>query len=96
MNEWGIYIALYCAPKAIYNHVGGLSLTTPSVQHPLTFTFMDLADSFIQSAFTVHSGYTFYIFFFISMYFDDATAATGQQGQCAHHTPATGGEERES
>ncbi len=25
----------------------------------------------------------------------DATAATGQQRQCAHHTPATGGEERE-
>ncbi len=27
---------------------------------------------------------------------DDATAATGQQRQYAHHTPATGGEERES
>ncbi len=27
---------------------------------------------------------------------DDATAATGQRCQCAHHTPATGGEERES
>ncbi len=26
---------------------------------------------------------------------DDATAATGQWRQCAHHTPATGGEERE-
>ncbi len=26
---------------------------------------------------------------------DDVTAATGQQHQCAHHTPATGGEERE-
>ncbi len=25
---------------------------------------------------------------------DDATAATGQRRQCAHHTPATGGEER--
>ncbi len=25
---------------------------------------------------------------------DDATAATGQQRQYAHHTPATGGEER--
>ncbi len=24
------------------------------------------------------------------------TAATGQRRQCAHHTPATGGEERES
>ncbi len=32
------------------------------------------------------------------MYFDDATAATGQQEdwKTAHHTPATGGEERES
>ncbi len=27
---------------------------------------------------------------------DDATAATGQWRQCAQHTPATGGEERES
>ncbi len=26
----------------------------------------------------------------------DATAAIGQRRQCAHHTPATGGEERES
>ncbi len=30
-----------------------------------------------------------------SIHLDDATAATGQQHQCAHHTPATGGEERE-
>ncbi len=29
-----------------------------------------------------------------SIHLDDATAATGQQRQCAHHTPATGGEER--
>ncbi len=31
-----------------------------------------------------------------SIHLDDATAATGQWRQCAHHTPATGGEERES
>ncbi len=31
-----------------------------------------------------------------SIHLDDATAATGQGRQCAHHTPATGGEERES
>ncbi len=31
-----------------------------------------------------------------SILLDDATAATGQWRQCAHHTPATGGEERES
>ncbi len=32
-----------------------------------------------------------------SIHLDDTTAATGQQHQCAHHTPATGGErERES
>ncbi len=31
-----------------------------------------------------------------SIHLDDATAATGQRRQCAHHTPATGGEERES
>ncbi len=31
-----------------------------------------------------------------SIHLDDATAATGQQRQCAHHTPATGEEQRES
>ncbi len=31
-----------------------------------------------------------------SIHLDDATTATGQRHQCAHHTPATGGEERES
>ncbi len=31
-----------------------------------------------------------------SIHLDDATAATGQRRQCAHHTPATGGDERES
>ncbi len=31
-----------------------------------------------------------------SIHLDDATAATAQRRQCAHHTPATGGEERES
>ncbi len=30
-----------------------------------------------------------------SIHLDDVTAATGQRPQCAHHTPATGGEERE-
>ncbi len=31
-----------------------------------------------------------------SIHLNDATAATEQRHQCAHHTPATGGEERES
>ncbi len=31
-----------------------------------------------------------------SIHLDDATAATGQRRQSAHHTPGTGGEERES
>ncbi len=31
-----------------------------------------------------------------SIHLDDATVATGQRHQCAYHTPATGGEERES
>ncbi len=31
-----------------------------------------------------------------SIHLDDVTVATGQRHQCAHHTPATGGEERES
>ncbi len=30
-----------------------------------------------------------------SIHLDDVTAATGQRRQCAHHTPATDGEERE-
>ncbi len=29
-----------------------------------------------------------------SIHLDDMTAATAQRRQCAHHTPATGGEER--
>ncbi len=38
MTEWYIHIALYLycfSPKALYNHVGGLSSTTTSVLHPL-------------------------------------------------------------
>ncbi len=31
-----------------------------------------------------------------SIHLDDTMAATGQWRQCPHHTPATGGEERES
>ncbi len=31
-----------------------------------------------------------------SIHLDDVMSATGQRCQCAHHTPATGGEERES
>ncbi len=31
-----------------------------------------------------------------SIHLDDAAAAIGQRHQCAHHTPATGGEEKES
>ncbi len=37
-DEWCIYITLFvlcCTPKALYSHVGGLSSTTTSVQHPL-------------------------------------------------------------
>ncbi len=30
-----------------------------------------------------------------SIHLDDATAFTGQRRQCAHHTPATGGEEKQ-
>ncbi len=30
-----------------------------------------------------------------SIHMDGSTAATGQRRQCTHHTPATGGEERE-
>ncbi len=31
-----------------------------------------------------------------NIHLDDVTAAIGQRRQCVHHTPATGGEERES
>ncbi len=34
--------------------------------------------------------------FIKNIHLDNATAATGQRHQCARHTPATGGEERES
>ncbi len=62
MNEWCIFIVYCCTPKALYNHVGGVSPQPPPV---------------------------------CSINLDDATAATGQRRQYAHHTPATGGEERE-
>ncbi len=65
MNEWGIYIALYCV---------------------LLYT---------QSALQSYEGVSFQPSPVCSIHLDDATAATGQRRQCAHHTPATGGEERE-
>ncbi len=58
-----LYSALLCAPKALHNHVEGVSPQPPLV---------------------------------CSIHLDDAMAATGQRRQCTHHTPATGGEERES
>ncbi len=61
MNEWGIYIALYCVLLYTQKYEG-VSLQPPPV---------------------------------CSIHLDDATAATAQRRQCAHHTPATGGEERE-
>ncbi len=51
---------------SVLQSCGGSLLNHPQCAAS-TFTFMDLADSFIQSAFTVHSGYTFYIIFFISI-----------------------------
>ncbi len=65
MNEWCIYIALYCVllyTQSSLQSCGGVSPQPPPV---------------------------------CSIHLDDATAATGQRRQCAHHTPATGGEERE-
>ncbi len=65
MNEWCIYIALYCVllyTQSALQSCGGVSPQPPPV---------------------------------CSIHLDDATAATGQRRQSAHHTPATGGEERE-
>ncbi len=60
MNEWCIYIALYCVllytQSALPSRGGGVSPQPPPVY---------------------------------SIHLDDATAATGQRRQCAHHTPAT-------
>ncbi len=66
MNEWCIYIALYCVllyTQSALQSCGGVSPQPPPV---------------------------------CSIHLDDVTAATGQRRQYAHHTPATGGEERES
>ncbi len=65
MNEWCMYIALYCV--LLYSQ-SALQSSGVSPQPPPV----------------------------CSIHLDDATAATGQRRQCAHHTPATGGEERES
>ncbi len=65
MNEWCLYIALYCVllyMQSALQTFGGVSPQPPPV---------------------------------CSIYLNDATAATGQRLQCSHHTPATGGEERE-
>ncbi len=62
MNEWCIYIALYCVSlytQSTLQSCGGVSPQPPPV---------------------------------CSIHLDDATAATGQRRQCAHHTPAAGGE----
>ncbi len=61
MNEWCIYIALFvycCTPKALYNHVGGLSSTTTSGggflslththTHTHTFDFVYCGDSHVM------------------------------------------------
>ncbi len=65
MNEWSIYIALYCV--LLYTQSALQSYEGVSPQPPPV----------------------------CSIHLDDATASTGQRRQCAHHTPATGGEERE-
>ncbi len=51
---------------------------------------------YTQSALTIVGGGLCSTTTVCSIHLDDATAATGQRHQCAHHTPATGGEERES
>ncbi len=68
MNEWGIYIVLYCVllyTQSALQSCGGGGGVSPQ---PLPVCSIHL----------------------------DLTAATGQRRQCAHHTPATGGEERET
>ncbi len=50
---------------------------------------------YTQSTFTIMSGVSPQPPPVCSIHLDNVTAVTAQQ-QCAHHTPATGGEERES
>ncbi len=54
-------------------------------EHPKHFTIMCLCGGFSPQPPPV-----------CSIHLDDAAVATGQRRECAHHTPATGGEERES
>ncbi len=59
MNEWCIYVALFvycCTPKALYNHVGGLSSTTTSVQHPLWIWRLPQDNGPVRSPHTSYSG----------------------------------------
>ncbi len=72
-----------CTPKALYNHVGGGG--TLLNHHQCAASTWGGGGEYSPQPPPV-----------CSIHLDDATAATGQRRQCAHHTPATDGEERES
>ncbi len=91
MNEWCTYIALYCVllytQSALQSCVwggGGLSSTPTSVQHPLGW-----CDGCHRTMVPVRSPHTSYRW---------RGERVIEPIKCiyAHHTPATGGEERES
>ncbi len=109
MNEWFIYIALYCiflyTQSTLQSYGGGLPSTTTSVQYPLRW-----CDSCHRTTAPVRSPHTSYrwrgerIIETIKCMRSPHTSyrwrgereSLSQSSVCSHHTPATGGEERES
>ncbi len=53
MHLYSALLSIECTPKALYNHVGGLSSTTTSVQHP-TWMMRWLPQDNAVSALTTH------------------------------------------
>ncbi len=88
MNEWCIYIGLYCVllytQSALTIVGGGLCSTTTSVQHPLGW-----CDGCHRTTAPVCSPHTSYRW-------RGERVQERQSSVCAHHTPATGGGRGES
>ncbi len=108
MNEWCIYIELYCVllyTQSALQSCGGLSSNTTSVQHPLGW-----CDGCHRTTAPVRSPHTSYRWRgerdiepikcmrspHTSYRWRGERESKSQSSVCAHHTPDTGGEERES